>query len=303
MNKYLKKAAALVAVAGIALTATACSSSATLVNYKGGKITQDEYYKELKSSQAGKTTLANMIIYRALKQQYGKKVSQKEVNKEYNNYKKQYGSQFEAALEQNGYTTSSFKKNLETNLLTVAALKDIKKISAKQEQKAWKSYQPKVTVAHILVSKEDTAKDIIKQLKSGTSFSDLAKKYSTDSATKNKGGKLPSFDSTDTTLDSDFKTAAFKLKNGEYTTTPVKTQSGYEIIKMIKHPSKGKFADHKKQIDEQIYQSMEQNTSTMQSVIRTVLKRADVSIKDNDLKNVLSSYMSTSSTTTTNTAN
>ncbi|MGV7406295.1 peptidylprolyl isomerase, partial [Mycobacterium kansasii] len=92
--------------------------------------------------------------------------------------------------------------------------------------------------------------------------------------------------------DSDFKTAAFKLKNGEYTTTPVKTQSGYEIIKMIKHPSKGKFSDHKKEIDEQIYQSMEQDTTTMQSVIRTVLKKSDISIKDKDLSNVLSSYMS-----------
>lgn len=297
MNKYWKKAAAIVAVAGIALSATACSSSATLVSYKGGKITQDEYYKELKSSQAGKSTLANMIIYRALKQQYGKKVTQKQVDKEYNAYKKQYGSSFESALEQNGYTTSSFKKNIKTNLLTVAALKDIKKITSKQEQKAWKSYQPKVTVQHILVSKKSTAEDVIKQLKSGTSFATLAKKYSIDSATKNKGGKLTAFDSTDTTLDSDFKTAAFKLKNGEYTTTPVKTQSGYEIIKMIKHPSKGKFSDHKKEIDEQIYQSMEQDTTTMQSVIRTVLKKSDISIKDRDLSNVLSSYMSTTATT------
>ena len=40
-------------------------------------------------------------------------------------------------------------------------------------------------------------------------------------------------------LDSSFKTAAFKLKTGEITTTPVKTQYGYHVIKMIKHPAKG----------------------------------------------------------------
>ena len=42
---------------------------------------------------------------------------------------------------------------------------------------------------------------------------------------------------------------------------------------------------------------MEQDTTTMQSVIRTVLKKSDISIKDKDLSNVLSSYMSTTATT------
>ena len=131
-------------------------------------------------------------------------------------------------------------------------------------------------------------------MKDGKSFKSLAKKYSLDTATKNNAGKLPAFDSTDTTLDSSFKTAAFKLKSGEVTDTPVKSQSGYHVIKMISHPAKGKFADHKKAIDNEIYASMAQDQETMRDVIATVLKKADVSIKDNDLKNVLSSYVSSS---------
>ncbi|MDE6492225.1 MAG: peptidylprolyl isomerase [Lactobacillus sp.] len=295
MKNYIKKAAAAVAVAGVALSLSACSSnSKTVVSYKGGKITQEQYYDEMKKSQAGQSTLANMIINRALEEQYGNKVSQKQVDKQYNNYKKQYGSQFSAVLQQNGMTPSTFKQNLKTNLLSEAALKSVKKITKKQEQQAWKSYQPKVTVQHILVAKKSTANDIIKQLKDGKSFKSLAKKYSLDTATKNNAGKLPAFDSTDTTLDSSFKTAAFKLKNGEVTDTPVKSQSGYHVIKMISHPAKGKFADHKKAIDNEIYASMAQDQETMRDVIATVLKKADVSIKDSDLKNVLSSYVSSS---------
>ncbi|TSO26621.1 peptidylprolyl isomerase PrsA [Lactobacillus sp. LL6] len=295
MKKYMKKAAAALAVAGVALSLSACSSgNKTVVSYKGGKITQEQYYDDMKKSQAGQSALANMIINRALEEQYGSKVSQKEVDKQYNNYKKQYGSQFSAVLQQNGMTASSFKQNLKTNLLSEAALKSIKKVTKKQEQEAWKSYQPKVTVQHILVAKKSTAEDIIKQLKDGKSFKSLAKKYSLDTATKNSAGKLPAFDSTDTTLDSSFKTAAFKLKTGEVTETPVKSQSGYHVIKMINHPAKGSFSSHKKAIDDQIYASMAQDQETMRSVIATVLKRADVSIKDNDLKNVLSSYISSS---------
>ncbi len=295
MKKYFKKIAAVAAVAGIALSTAACSNDGkTVASYKGGKITQKDYYDEMKKSQAGQTALANMIINHVLEQQYGNKVSKSEVNKQFDNYKKQYGSQFNAVLQQNGMTVSGFKQNLKTNLLSEAALKDVKKISKSQEDKAWKSYQPKVTVQHILVAKKSQAEDIIKQLKDGKSFKSLVKKYSLDTGTKSNEGKLPAFDSTDSTLDPAFKNAAFKLKTGETTSSPVKSQSGYHVIRMIKHPGKGTFASHKKEIDDQIYRSMSQDQETMRSVISTVLKKADVSIKDNDLKNVLSSYISTS---------
>lgn len=295
MKKYIKKAAAVIAVAGIALSTAACSNGGkTVASYKGGKITQQEYYDDMKRSQAGKTALANMIINRVLEQQYGNKVSKKQVDKQYNNYKKQYGSQFDAVLQQNGMTAASFKQNLKTNLLSEAALKDIKKISKSQEEKAWKAYQPKVTVQHILVSKKSKAEEITKELKNGKSFKSLVKKYSLDTGTKNNEGKLPAFDSTDTSLDPAFKNAAFKLKTGETTKSPVKSQSGYHVIRMIKHPAKGSFASHKKEIDDQIYQSMSQNQQTMHDVLAKVIKKAGVNIKDNDLKDVLAAYVSNS---------
>ena len=295
MKKYIKKAAAVIAVAGMALSTAACSNGGkTVASYKGGKITQQEYYDDMKKSQAGKTALANMIINRVLEQQYGNKVSKKQVDKQYSNYKKQYGSQFDAVLQQNGMTAASFKQNLKTNLLTEAALKDIKKISKSQEEKAWKAYQPKVTVQHILVSKKSKAEEITKELKNGKSFKSLVKKYSLDTGTKNNEGKLPAFDSTDTSLDPAFKNAAFKLKTGETTKSPVKSQSGYHVIRMIKHPAKGSFASHKKEIDDQIYQSMSQDQQTMHDVLAKVIKKAGVNIKDNDLKDVLAAYVSTS---------
>ena len=297
MKKYIKKAAAVIAVAGIALSTAACSSgNKTVASYKGGKITQQEYYDEMKKSQSGKTALANMLINHILEQQYGDKVSKKQVDKQYNNYKKQYGNQFEAVLQQNGMTVSSFKQNLKTNLLSEAALKDIKKISKSQEEKAWKAYQPKVTVQHILVSKKSKAEQITAELKNGKSFKSLVKKYSLDTGTKNNAGKLPAFDSTDNSLDPSFKAAAFKLKTGETTKSPIKSQSGYHIIRMIKHPAKGTFASHKKEIDNQIYQTMSQDQQTMHEVISKVIKKAGVDIKDKDLKDVLAAYVSTPST-------
>ena len=143
MKKHLKKIAVLAGAAAIGLSTAACSSSsATVVNYKGGKITQDEYYEAMKDTSAGQSTLVSLIIYRTLKAQYGDKVSSKKINAEYNKYKKQYGSNFSTVLSYSGLTTKSFKQNLATNLYSVAALKDLKKPTTTQEKNWWKKPLP-----------------------------------------------------------------------------------------------------------------------------------------------------------------
>ncbi len=305
MKKHLKKIAVLAGAAAIALSTAACSSSsATVVNYKGGKITQDEYYEAMKDTSAGQSTLVSLIIYRTLKAQYGDKVSSKKINAEYNKYKKQYGSSFSTVLSYSGLTTKSFKQNLATNLYSVAALKDLKKPTTTQEKNWWKSYHTKTTVQHIVVAKKSTAEAVIKKLKSGTSFATLAKKYSTDTATKKKAGKMAAFDSTstDTSLSSTFKSAVWKLKEGEYTTTPVKTSSGYEVIKVLKTTEKGSYIKNKSFIDKQLYAKWAADSNTMTKIISKVLKKANVNIKDKDLKskNLLANYLSASSSSSSN---
>ena len=44
-----------------------------------------------------------------------------------------------------------------------------------------------VKISHILVESDEIAKDIISRIKKGKNFSDLAKKYSKDAASKDKG--------------------------------------------------------------------------------------------------------------------
>ncbi len=83
---------------------------------------------------------------------------------------------------------------------------------------------------HILVEKEDDAKAIIAQLKAGAKFEDLAKKNSKDPGSAEHGGDLD-FASPSAYVP-EFSQAMVKLKKGEYTDVPVKTQFGYHIIKL-----------------------------------------------------------------------
>ena len=80
---------------------------------------------------------------------------------------------------------------------------------------------------HILVEKEDEAKEIITELKKGAKFEDLAKK-SKDPGSGGRGGDLgwaaPS------AYVKPFSEAMIKLEKGKFTEVPVQSQFGYHVI-------------------------------------------------------------------------
>ena len=83
---------------------------------------------------------------------------------------------------------------------------------------------------HILVEKEDEAKALIAQIKGGASFEELAKKSSKDPGSGANGGDLD-FAKPDAYVP-EFSQAMVKLKKGEMTETPVKSQFGYHVIRL-----------------------------------------------------------------------
>lgn len=88
----------------------------------------------------------------------------------------------------------------------------------------------KISARHILVTHEYEAKDILKLLDEGKSFSDLALKFSRCPSGKS-GGDLGEF-SYGQMVES-FQQAAFALKINE-TSGPVRTRFGYHIIQRYK---------------------------------------------------------------------
>ena len=106
-----------------------------------------------------------------------------------------------------------------------------KEVSEKDIEKEYKNYknnfkpQKEIKASHILVTDEKTAKDIIAQLNKGANFNDLAKKYSID-----KQAELGYF--AKGIMVEEFWNAADKMKKGQISQTPVKTQFGYHIIKV-----------------------------------------------------------------------
>lgn len=82
---------------------------------------------------------------------------------------------------------------------------------------------------HILVETEQAARDIIAKLKGGAKFEDLAKQ-SIDTGSAANGGDLDW--ASPTTYVQPFADALAKLKKGELTQEPVKTQFGWHVIRL-----------------------------------------------------------------------
>jgi peptidyl-prolyl cis-trans isomerase C len=83
--------------------------------------------------------------------------------------------------------------------------------------------------SHILVPTKEKAEQLIKKLKGGSKFEDLAKTESTDNS-KTNGGDLGWF--TTAKMVKPFGDAVKGLKKGDFTAEPVQTQYGWHIIKL-----------------------------------------------------------------------
>jgi peptidyl-prolyl cis-trans isomerase C len=84
--------------------------------------------------------------------------------------------------------------------------------------------------AHILVPTKEKAEQLIKKIKGGAKFEDVAKAESTDNSKAN-GGDLGWF--TTARMVKPFGDAVKGLKKGDTTPEPVQTQYGWHIIRLI----------------------------------------------------------------------
>jgi peptidyl-prolyl cis-trans isomerase C len=106
---------------------------------------------------------------------------------------------------------------------------------------------------HILVATKEKAEQLIKKLKGGAKFEDVAKAESTDNS-KTSGGDLGWF--TATRMVKPFADAVKALKKGETTPEPVQTQYGWHIIQLeeIREVTPPPFEQVKAQVTKSVIQ-------------------------------------------------
>lgn len=118
------------------------------------------------------------------------------------------------------YVNEMARRNVPTEESLKAAYEKLKNHPAASEYKA----------AHILVSTEKEAQELIVQLKGGVNFDKIAAEKSKDEGSKTQGGDLGWSDPGKFVRP--FAEAMVKLKKGELTDLPVQSNFGWHIIRL-----------------------------------------------------------------------
>ncbi|TXK81469.1 peptidylprolyl isomerase [Paenibacillus sp. N3.4] len=215
-------------------------ASAATVN--GVSISTDQLYQAMLAS-GGQQTLSSLINDELITQE-GKKagiqVTDTDITAEIAALQSSYGSEaeFQQALTSYGMKLDDLKKSMKTQVTLKKILEPQITITDDEIKKYYDAnletlkVPEQVQASHISVATKEDADAILTELKAGGDFAALAKDKSTDTVTKDNGGSLGYVSSGK--MDPAFDTAAFALAVNA-TSEPVKTSTGYDIIKVTDH--------------------------------------------------------------------
>jgi foldase protein PrsA len=218
------------------------------------------------------TTLQFLISAQWLTQESAKRkitVTDKEVQTTFQQQKKQSfpkEADYKKFLQNSGQTEADLLYRVKLSVLTSKLQESIIKDKGEVTDKQISDYynknksrfaQPETRdLLVVLGSKKAKADAALKAIKSGTPWAKVAKKYSSDDASKAQGGKLPGV--TKGQQEKSFDAAIFAAKKG-VVTGPVKTQFGYYVFKVTKiTPAKQQTLDQVKTTIKNLLQSQNQ---------------------------------------------
>ena len=317
-GNFMKKkfVGALALASTFALAACSNGSSENVATTKYGNVTKDEFVTAMKDS-VGEQTLQRLVLTKVLEGSIEDAKSLKTAaDEEVAKLVAQYGGEpgLLAALQQSGITSvDAYRQTLYLNKLMTEAVKKAANFSEEDIKAYYDAWEPQITVQHILIAAKADASDeekaaaktkaeeLIQQLKDGADFAELAKANSADTGTAAKGGQIGPFKRSD--MVTEFSTAAYDLKNaGDITETPVQTQFGYHIIKLVSKEEKKPFDEMKEQMEKEMLDAKLKDSAYLHQTMVDLVKAADVKITDESLQNALKNFLKAADSETTTTA-
>ncbi len=285
-----------------------------IVTFKEGGISSDELFSKLKDKY-GADELVNLIDKFLLDKKYEKtteetnyvnqtlkslKDAAKEANVDLATYiSAYYGMKDEDELKD--YLALNFKRNKWVSEYAKETVTE-KQIKEYYESKVYGD----IEASQILITidadsdasdeektkaenaAQDTARNIIKELKDGKDFAELAKKYSKDQTSASNGGSLGKVNDGD--LAKEALDALRTLKDGSYTTSPVKSSYGYHILYRKSIDAKPELNDElTEKIKTSVGEEIAKEDGFNAKALKALREQNEMKIIDTDLKNELES--------------
>jgi len=196
-------------------------------------ITRQEWLAELEKNY-GKTTLENMINIKVVEELAKKnkiEVSEDVINQELQMFKATYNAFGDHVIQDEETLKNQIKYSI---LLEELLTKDVVVPEGEMKQfyennKHFYQISPAYHISQIVVETEEEAKQIMEELKDGSSFQALAAERSIDQITASHGGNLGFIPEDSEFFPEEYIKQASQLKENQFS-TPIKTNEGFVII-------------------------------------------------------------------------
>lgn len=289
----------------------------------GSMISVNELYDSVKNDYA-LTALVNLVDKKILEETYKDNLEEAEENADstMTQLESYYGDNLLNLIkQQTGYQSlEAYRNYVYISYLRNLAIQDYSEdqITEKQIEKYYEDeIVGDIKVSHILITPgvtddmtdeekeeaENEAKEkaeaLIDELNKtdekdiADKFAELAKEQSQDETTKDNGGSLGFINKT--TLSDDYDElvdAAYKLKDGEYSSKVVTTELGYHIILRTESKEKASLDEVRDQILEELgTEYLSKNQVAAVEALREIRKENDFEIVDSELKSQYATYI------------
>lgn len=269
---------------------TACSQQSDMnekvTSFKGGGVTVSDIYNEAKKQDTTSQIVYNMTVSQIFDNEYGDKVSDKDVKDTVANYKDQYESEkeFKAAIKQNGFTEKEFEKYIKQQLAYEKGIKEHIKVSDADLKKAYKIYMPDQTIDLMAFSDKKIADEVAKEVNKDN-FEELAKSKS-ELADQGIDYTLTS---TDASVPAEIREKIYKLKAGEVSEVmeykdETLGATAYFIVKVDNPKKKESLDTYKKELKELIVNEKFADQNTVNKIVKDVLAKNNFKLNDEDFK-------------------
>lgn len=317
MKKIILSLGVLMLITGCG-TAKLQDGTSAVTMFNEGAINAETLYEELKD-RYGIEVLVDLIDTELLEKEYDKTDEEEE-------YISGYVKSIKATVKENNYDLESYLTYY-YGVDSVSKLKDYFRLNYRRrlfmsdyaktvvKDKEIETYYEEMTIGDITLSwilipvdassdddsdiknKADaealaTAKEVIAKLDAGENFSDMAKKYSKDTATASTGGAVGKVNRG--MIADNLIEEAISLKVNEYSKEPVKTSEGYAILLVTAKDDKPELNDNtKSSIRETIAAEMVNNddgTLYIES-LEALRSKYSMTFKDSELSEAYTEYM------------
>lgn len=277
----------------------------TLATSDAGDVTVDDILNSIGSEEVASQTF-ELTLNKIIEDKYKDEVDIDQLKEDIDKEIEEYGGeeQFSQVLAQSqpGLTVEGYKQSKNANVLHNKFFAD--KLEISDDDALKDSYNAQ----HILVKVEEEdedkendkdaksdkeakkeAEDILKEVKDGGDFDEIAKEKSDDTGSSMNGGKLGLV--TKGQMVPEFEEALFELEPGEISDV-VKSDFGYHIIKRLdtnkEDMSENEIADAKSQI---INQKIQEDPNKIMDFYKELLDEYNVKFKNKDIEEQIDKMM------------